>query len=53
VLKAFPVGVEKLLAMPKTCAVYNLSGVKVGKVGDLNKLPKGIYIMNRKTFLVK
>ncbi len=28
--------------------VYNLNGVKIGKYSDLKKLPKGIYIINRR-----
>ncbi|MBQ7179767.1 MAG: hypothetical protein IJR87_00580 [Bacteroidaceae bacterium] len=43
------------LAMPKLNiakdAIYTLTGVKVA--GDLNKLPKGIYIINGKKTLIK
>ena len=34
-------------------SVYNISGQRVGGTNDLNSLPKGIYIVNGKKFVVK
>lgn len=33
--------------------VYNLQGVKVGKVSDMERLPRGVYIVNKKKIFNK
>jgi len=48
--------VHGLVVSPKSCGdarVYNLSGMAVGTAAQTDRLPKGIYIMNGKKFVVR
>jgi hypothetical protein len=33
--------------------IYNLQGIKIGTRNDINQLPRGLYLMNGKKFIVK
>ena len=38
---------------PTSGDIYTIGGVLVAKDGNMSRLPKGIYIMNGKKFVVK
>ena len=46
-------GIEDIVIVPNNSGVYSISGVKVRNNGNLNNLPKGVYIVNGQKVLVK
>lgn len=44
-------GIAALKADAPDADVYNLQGVRIGKASELQSLPKGVYIINRKKVL--
>ena len=46
-------GIEGITTSDPDADVYNLQGVKVGKASDMESLPRGIYIINKKKVLNK
>jgi len=48
-------GIEEITSSDEseTSDIYNLYGVKVGKVSEKNNLPDGLYVINGKTVMLK
>jgi hypothetical protein len=46
-------GIEAVTLSDPDADVYNLQGVKVGKASDMERLPRGVYIVNKKKVLNK
>jgi len=46
-------GIEVLRADAPNADVYDMRGVRLGKAADMNSLPKGIYIINKKKMVNK
>ena len=46
-------GIEAVTLSDPDADVYNLQGVKVGNASDMERLPRGVYIVNKKKVLKK
>lgn len=46
-------GIDGVIIDNPDADVYNLQGVKVGKVSDMERMPHGVYIVNKKKVLNK
>ena len=46
-------GIDGVTISDPDADVFNLQGVKVGKVSDMERLPRGVYIVNKKKVLNK
>ena len=46
-------GLETLKLDAPNADVYNMNGVRMGRVSELQSLPKGIYIINKKKIINK
>ena len=46
-------GIQNIQLETPDADVYDMRGVKLGKASELNSLPKGIYIINKKKVVNK
>ena len=51
--QAPPTAIQEILSASTAPVIYRLNGTRVGNATTLDKLPKGIYIVNGKKWLVK